>query len=74
MTEKQAQEKLAWSFDRNITDPALRSARALEYQAHYLELIETRLEQIANAMGKGYPKINVLSELQQIRQNLTPKG
>lgn len=47
-----------------------RVAQAAEYQALYLSRIATQLERIADALGKGYPKINVLSELQQIRVGL----
>lgn len=50
-------------------DAAERSARALEYQAHHLQLIEGHLAKISSYLGYG-DKFNLMTEVQQIRVKL----
>lgn len=47
-------------------DAAERSARALEYQAHHLQLIEGHLAKISAYLGYG-SEANLMTEVQQIR-------
>lgn len=43
--------KTPWKFDPNLTDPNLRSARALEHIAYYLDRIELHLGKIAGSLA-----------------------
>lgn len=45
----QPKAKQPWQFDNTLT-PELRSARALEYIAHYLDRIETHMATIAHTL------------------------
>jgi hypothetical protein len=55
------QQKLPWTFERGVQNEGLRNARALEHIAHYLDLIEGHLSDIATTLAKGGPKDVALS-------------
>ena len=56
-----AEQKLAWTFDRNIPNADLRQARALEYIAQYLDRIDDHLSKISASLTEAGPKDVALS-------------
>jgi hypothetical protein len=51
--EEAMPERLQWTFDRAVAEPAVRQARALEYIAYYLDRIERHLEGITKGLTDG---------------------
>jgi hypothetical protein len=68
MTVIRPKEKQPWQFDNTLT-PELRSARALEYIAHYLERIETHMATIANTLTADPAEgVTIMRALQDIAE------
>src|SRR5690348_322487 len=70
IAERKMAEKLNWAFDRNLSDPKLRQARALEYIAHYLDRIDGHLELLAKSVSSGGVNEPLRQQLMQVQKIL----
>jgi hypothetical protein len=68
----QSQPKMAWQYDRNLTDAERRNTRALEYIAYILDRIEGHLDRLASAAETGSFNESVRKELSAI-SHVLPK-
>jgi hypothetical protein len=64
-----ASHRLSFSFDQNVQID-LRSPRALEFIAYYLDRIEGHLDRIAGALQSGAPSEHIRLELKSIEAAL----
>jgi hypothetical protein len=56
-------ERLSWTFDRNIPNPEMRKAHALEHIAYYLDRIEAHLEKIAATSEKSQINLSAIAHV-----------
>lgn len=64
--------RVPWAFDRNLTQTDLRMAKALEYQAYYLDRIDQSLDRIASALETGAANEPLRLQLLSLQHLLKP--
>jgi hypothetical protein len=67
-------DRMAWRFDGNLSHD-LRSPRALEHIAYYLDRIDRHLERIADTFSRDEPNdVTALKALADIAETLKTKS